>query len=219
MQFLSAARPDQWPVVALCLRREGNQSHIGISMRSNDSALEVLHLGGHNQLARDQLDESWQLGVATSLPIVRQEFIAEFCDLVATANGENIPYGFTCPSDCFNKETGELLFGETTLGLTCAAFVLAVFDSAGAQLVRYETWPTPAAEDVDFQRRIQTVFVNHPDPLIQQHGRSACEPGKSRFHPEQVAAAGSLRPLPASYEQVGPVTAKVREKLAEVRGG
>jgi hypothetical protein len=147
------------------------------------------------------------LWVTLQVPAARLRQVAAICDDIAYANAnEPLPYSFGSPKNAFDKESNKFLLGPTHTGLTCASFVLAVFEHAKLRLVKYSGWPAPNAEDARWQ---QSVL----DALTQAHSRNphrvsrehidyvSREVGASvRYRPEQVAAAAALRRhRPISY--------------------
>lgn len=198
--------------VAVGLEETGcGRHHIGIFVRKDDEPLRFVHLAWHLRLMNDAAGEAhvW------TCPNVRPErlrLVGSMCRLVWQMNAERgLPYAFSSPSDFFDRATGEARLGPTRLGLTCASFVIAIFEMGGIRLVQESTWE-PTEEDRDWQESIVEA--------LEKYGASADhieavsqELGAIRFRPPQVFCATSLYPPSAKQEDVSIICRDV-EKLA-----
>ena len=162
------------------------------------NAIRLLHLAWHFDL-RDSEPKPAYLWIDPLIPEPRARQVAALCRRVLRSNTRGIPYAFSAPNDCFDSNTAQYLLGPTRFGLTCASFVLAIFDAAGLPLVRYESWPIRPNEDAAWQRQV----------LEQLRAAGACvehvqavksEIGSVRYRPEEVAGAAGSDAIPASYE-------------------
>src|SRR3990172_8169920 len=128
---------------------EAGQQHVGILHKEEAlNEVKLAHLAWHNQLKDIQPRDSY-LWIDLPIPARRTRQVAARCRQILRANWRGIPYAFSPPNDCFDLETGGFLFGPSRAGLTCAAFVLAVFDAAGIRLAKYNTWPEQRTADLD----------------------------------------------------------------------
>jgi hypothetical protein len=125
--------------------------------------------------------------------------IASFCRRIWKQNQRNqVPYGFSQPNNFFDT-SGNLIKGPAKIGLTCASFVLAVFEAAGIPLADLATWPVPTTGDIDRQRELLDKLDNDPG-VDKEHVEAAkAEIGNTRYHPLDVAGAGTVGELPAPY--------------------
>ena len=101
--------------------------------------------------------------------------------------------------------------------MTCATFVLLVFELAAIQLLDETSWlegrdASRKAEDLLAQRRI-VAFLERTDPRHAAH--IAGELGAVRVRAEEVAAASGLAPHPVMYAAAAPEGERL---LREVRG-
>jgi len=175
--------------VGLFLDWDGSRiKHVGLLCRSTDTQdVRCIHLAWHCRLEETGSEGvSWWLNPGSAPERLVQ--VAAIGRKVLRSNGRNIPYAFSSPSECFDRLSGQYLLGPTRHGLTCASFVLAVFHTAGLQLVKYESWPTKRQEDIQFQSAIAQ--------LLEQHGADSAhvtevrkEIGTVRFRPDEVAGA------------------------------
>ena len=105
-----------------------------------------------------------------------------------------MPYSFGSPISAFDEQTKKFLIGPTNTGLTCASFVLAVFERAQLRLTHYLGWASPDAEDIQWQQSVVDNLRNTPGVSPEHMQVVEQEIGTSvRYRPEQVAGAASIR--------------------------
>jgi hypothetical protein len=205
-----------------------NQRHTGILYRVSDSdPLEYVHLAGHCRFCWERASDpncSLQQGDCWVEPAIHKSRlvqVAAICDSIANENtSDAIRTGFSSPVDVFDKKTKKFLLGPTQGGLTCASFVLAVFEHAQLPLVEYSGWPPPDEEDSRWQQSVldglrrlrskypQLVSQEHIDCVENDVGNSV------RYRPEQVAAAVALRELrPVKYRYASVLGVQVVKML------
>jgi len=189
----------RWAAVAIKAVNP-NQRHIGILHRDPSSGVLLLDLAWHHQL-RNAPPSSKYVWIAPDIPAPRLRQVAARCRQVVRANPGAIPYGFSPPNDCFDEQTGKFLLGPTRHGLTCATFVLAVFQLVGLKLIRFESWPTERPSDCEWQQAVISALESSNPPASPEHVQAIKnEVGNVRFRPEEVAAAATVSPLPAEFE-------------------
>ena len=200
--FSQQNRPlDQIAYVAIAIAEPSpDQRHTGVFYRVNPTdQIQFLHLAWHCDLRRHRPSPTYHW-INLRISPRRLKQVAAICDDIASANlATGIPYSFGSPQNCFDDRTGEFLLGPTNTGLTCASFVLAVFERAGLRLVQIANWPPPNDEDKRWQgwavRQLQQYEANSPGSVSPQHIQSVQHESRNsaRFRPEQVAAAGLKR--------------------------
>jgi len=182
-----------------------NQRHTGLlHLDSESGTLLMLDLAWDFVLCNRPPQDAFGGGFVwvdpAVLPRRRLKQVAAVCRKVWRANGRRgIPFGFNSPSNCFDEATGAFLLGPTRLGLTCAAFVLAVFHYARLPLVKYETWPRDRRGDREWQERIVSILEHRgaePDRIRALRS----DVGAVRYRPEEVAGAATVSALPAEFE-------------------
>ena len=184
--------------VAIAVVQAGQQ-HVGI-LHKEEILDEVwlAHLAWHNQLRNSQPKDAY-LWIDPPIPTRRARQVAARCRQILRANTRGIPYAFTPPNDCFSVETGNFLFGPTRVGLTCASFVLAVFDSAGIRLANYATWPQQRDGDLEWQQFI--IEQLEEDGADAEHVAFVRnEIGAVRYRPEDVAGCAASDQLPCPFK-------------------
>ena len=172
------------------------QRHIGLLHRDPESNdVMMLHLAFHHDL-RNEPAKTKYLWIDPPILAERLIHVAAWCRLVWSANQDDFPYSFSQPEECFDSENGKFLIGPTRLGLTCATFVLALFDVAGLKLVNYATWPTGRPGDREWQ---EFVVAQLPPTEVAHIEDMRSEVGSARFRPEEVAGAATVSPLPVDF--------------------
>lgn len=109
----------------------------------------------------------------------------------------------------FDEATGKSLLGPTGLGLTCASFVLAIFEFSGVRLLAYEQWPA-RPEDRAWRDHVIGLLARSPNPDWQAHAAAIRNDDRTiRYRPEEVTAGAGLYPPTASFED----TVRAAEEL------
>jgi hypothetical protein len=170
--------------------------HTGIFYRVDDTGpIEFLHLAWHCDLRLESDFSSKYCWVAPNIPKARLRQVAALCDDIVAANlPDRIPYASGPPIGAFDAHTKRFLLGPTRTGLTCASFVLAVFERAKLRLVTYSGWPSPDSIDIEFQQFVLDNLRGHPGVSTEHIDVVEREVGTSvRYRPEQVAGAAAIR--------------------------
>jgi len=170
-------------------RTRPHQLHTGVVYREKPDHIKMLHLQFHHVLMNDAVGEDYFV-VEMDFIEERLQAVSALCRRIARkyVNG-GIPYGLTPPNDVFDAVTGELLLGPTATGLTCATFVLAIFQAARLPLIDLESWPPADAFDRRWQLWIASMLRKHTRD--DAHADAVLsEVGVGRIRPEHVAAAG-----------------------------
>lgn len=206
--------------VAIAIKSVGNaQRHVGILHRVSNKSVQLLHLAWHQDLQNSPppTDYHW---VDLAINARRLKHVAARCRQVFRANPDGLPYAFSSPNDCFDNHTGAYLLGSTQLGLTCASFVLAVFRTAGIQLIDDTSWPISRDGDHEWREHILSMLEHgipslgiRPAPVEHVDAvRSGF--GSVRIRPEEVAGSGAVRQLPADFHTVEPIARYILQRLA-----
>lgn len=175
-----------------------SQRHIGILHRSTrTSEILQLHLAWHHELRNDS-PKTNSVWVDPALPPPRAKQVAAFCRKVWRQNGKRIPYAFSFPNDCFDADNGAFLLGVSCIGLTCATFILAIFQAVGLRMVDESTWRN-RDDDENWQRSIIELLREHGAP--EEHVRAVeREVGAIRIRPEDVGGAAAYEPWPVVFD-------------------
>ena len=175
--------------------------HSGLIFRPLDGDRRFLHLAWHLALLCDEQleDEVWTVQPADDADTL--ENLNDLARLVwaAHAHGE-LQYGLELANASIRTD-GTIVLGRSH-GLTCASFLMLLYENIGAPLLRLGEWSTRRdekrrSEDDAAQRRlVDALNKHHPAhaALVQQ------TVGCARFRPEEVAAASGLSDRPVGFE-------------------
>jgi len=179
-----------------------DQRHIGIVHQDGDEIL-MLDLAWHHSLRNNPASKSY-FWVKPAIHPWRLRQVASVCRKIWRANGANVPYGLSPPNDCFDEATGEFLLGPTRHGLTCATFVVAVFELSGLSLIRGETWPKDREGDREWQESIVEKLTIHG--ASREHIEAVRQGvGGIRVRPEEVASASTKSTIPVRFDEISDI--------------
>lgn len=190
---------------------DDSQRHIGILHRGSESDdVMMLELAWHHKL-RNSPPSNEYLWVDPPIPNVRARQVAAFCRKVWRQNEKRIPYAFSLPNDCFDTTTGRFIGGGNMRGLTCATFVLAVFQATGLAMVEPDSWPR-RSNDAEWQQKIiELLESTDADPAHIELVRE--ESDNVRFRPEEVAGAAAQSPWPVAFPVAHTTAEQILKRL------
>jgi hypothetical protein len=189
--------------------------HIGILCREpTDKKLRFIHLAFHEDLRLQDDKARCFLWIEAKLEDEPAAVAAAQARRVYRRYGAGgIPYGFSPYTGYFGPQ-GEIQWTAPGNGLTCATFVLAVFDSAGVRLVNGETWPTDRPEDKQFQREmIDLVRQRFSASPAHLKGMKA-DIGQIRPRVLEVAGAVAADAYPVDFASAQSLDQRLREVIA-----
>ena len=136
--------------------------------------------------------------------------VAAFCRFVGQKCAKNkIPYGFQLPSECLNSQ-GEWNLGRVGKGLTCATFVLAVFQAQRLDIAQLDDWQ-PRASDLAWKRKvIEALRARAPE---QASYLEANDLECVRYRPEEVAGAAASGKYPAGFQDAADLGNRILDVL------
>lgn len=217
---LREASPDQSHWIAVLIgESDVDQRHIGILHRTAESQASVLHLAWHCILQNDNdIPEYMSVWIPPDFPEERLQNLSAFCRRIWRKNNRGgIPYAFSRHEGAFSLATGQFLVGPSRFGLTCATFVLAVFERAGLTLLDTAEWPTDRLGDREWQESIIQKLEQRATPEHIGHLRT--EIGSVRYRPEEVAAGAALVPPPAEFETAAELGSAIVERIRQPTAG
>jgi len=199
------------------------RNHCGIVFKDKDKS-KLIHLKKHCKLELldvDDLSADRYLWIESKIHPKRQRMVTGMCRRISERHMEmKIPFGLNYHATRFNEKTGEVVLGSGEYGLTCATFVLAVYDSCGFNLLDLDSWPTrpdDAKWHKDFIRTMEysDKFGEYGvgNAHIEKMKKSvAC----ARFRPEEVAAGTMFKDneLPVSFDSVLPCSNAIASSLS-----
>ena len=181
-------------------------AHIGVRyVADDDGALRHMHLAFHHAFEDSACAPDDALWVVPGLRDEELEDVATSARLVARRHHDGrIPYAFDKRGAHFSAE-GALVLGGSA-GLTCATFVLVLFEHANLHLVDEVTWDAGrSAARIDEDERAQgelVAFLEKRDAA--QAKRVEGEVGCTRVRAEEVAGASGIPGHPISFARAEP---------------
>ena len=189
------------PTAAVAIKAVSSaQRHIGL-VYSKGENLWLLHLAWHYDLRNEFLGPTYFL-VEHKFTPPRMRQVAARCRQIAKANPRGLPFAFSYPNGCFDGETGRYLFASSQIGLTCATFVLAVFEVAGLKLLEMESWRERDDDDQWQQGVLSHLRGGLDDGKVTQSHIHDVERqvGAFRCRPEEVAGSTASETHPIQFE-------------------
>lgn len=176
--------------------------HVGI-LFIKDGQANILDLAWHHRV-RCQVADSTYHWLPSSLDSANAEVVV--LGIIASLEFSQpiIPYSPSYSGEYF--EPGTLTYRRDMPGdgLTCATFVLAVFESFGIQLVERNTWQSRTQDEFWMAEIIKLLedwgtTKNLPD-LTDHIEAIRSSPPVHRFRPEEVAASVATDAPPLDFE-------------------
>lgn len=192
-------------------------AHIGLLYLANDDGMRRhLHLAFHYRLADDPGPPDDAFWVEPYLDELELADIRASARLIARRQQEGrIPYAFQPRDACFNA-SGALQLNSSR-GLTCATFVLLVFEHASITLLDATTWEGGRSvdrtrEDDEAQAALVSILREYPEGRLQAE-LVAGEIGCTRIRAEEVAAASGMVGRPISFAGAEPQGRLIIEEI------
>lgn len=177
-----------------------NQNHLLVIFKNRKEVLEVLHLGFNEEPILEELSDSheyfWMNMASDSHNnIILKQYIYKF---IKRSMKTTINYGISSNGTTF-MPNGDIKQESIYDGLTCATFILKLFEGAGYKLFEYDTWKS-RKEDIEWQENDVFKWISllgtkeqleYQKKLLSAH----------RFKPQEVMAAigTDLKQLPLSF--------------------
>lgn len=190
-----------------------HQLHTGVVYRLNRDRVQMLHLQFHHALVNDSVGSDYFM-VECDFIEERLQAVSAVCRRIARRyeSGKSVPYGLTPPNDAIDALTGQYLLGPDDTGLTCATFVLAIFQSAELPLIDLKSWPPADQWDRRWQRWIAGMLLQHT--ADKDHANAVLdEVGAGRIRPEHVAAAAIQADYPSEKSSIDSDAERIGYKI------
>lgn len=200
-------RPDEMPnamaesiafaIAGSVITGDSRQRHVAMIYRAENSKLMLLHLGWHHQLYHEQWNGVYYWLEFCGLDRELQETFADWAVLVADASpGTPIPYSIIFrPGRNFDVD-GRFINLNDGSGLTCATFLLALFNDYDLPLIDTSSWPVSRSGDLTWVRKILRMLRRQINlnllPSWDWVEQAKRRHKLRRFRPEEVFAAAAL---------------------------
>lgn len=196
--------------------------HIGMLCRdSADKRLRFIHLAFHEDLRLEDDATKCFLWIEATLEDESANVAAAQARRVYRRySSGGVPYGFSPYTGYFGPQ-GEIRWTAPGNGLTCATFVLAVFDSAGVRLVTGDDWPTPddRSEDKQFQKEMVELVRRRPSATAAHVKGMKADIGQIRFRVLEVAGAVAADAYPATFATAEALGAQLQQLIKSGSAG
>lgn len=230
MQVLESATAGNVPRIAAVISGGEEQRHLGLLYRRGDAAMRKLHLGFHHYLCDEspELDGTSAWIGCTDLDDSEANTFATWLAKIWEKNHKRMPYGIKYwRGPHFDPVTGAYLESETGCGLTCATFVMALFEAFRHDIVDIESWPIRDS-DADFQghivralqdpRYVRTIEIESAEHQAHIKAQIECLGKAPRFRPEEVACSvGLYDGEPVTFDVAEPAGQGLVDELREAK--
>lgn len=192
-------------------------AHVGLLYHAAHPRMyRHLHLEWHFRLRSDSAPPAASFWVNPGLDEFESSDVSASARLIWERHEDGrIPYGFS-PDAHFDR-AGTLTLGESR-GLTCATFVLRVFEHANVPLVETITWDegrTAERRQEDEAAQARLVSYLRAREESRSHAELvAGEIGCTRVRAEEVAAASGMTGRPVQFLRAEPVGRQVLREVA-----
>lgn len=210
----------QWLGIGIALTGP-EQVHVGLLYRVDGGTPFFRHLAFHRQLRNDSavaFAGEYSLHWAEcSLDVDNRAVMAAYVAAVEQ-NPADIPFGFDSSGSAFDPETGAFYEPPIGKGLTCATYVLGMFEARGFHLLNTDGWPE-RAEDIEWQERIIGIVENYCAgrglDCAEHIAAMRADVGAKRYRPEEVAAGMLSSPTPVNFPTARELADQILVDLGE----
>jgi hypothetical protein len=204
-----------YPHVAVAVTTDGK--HVGILYRPDDNEPNLLHLAWHHDL-RDArgLPANYAWSACRGFDEDEGRDLASWLRKIYQANLRRIPYGFNYwPGACF-EEDGTFRPSREGHGLTCATFVMALFEAKRYLIMDTASW-VARAEDAGFFTELYENLKDAPGITAEHLDAQAGAIGAAvRFRPLEVAASAAVyENEPVTFDEAVPVAERFLQNLSD----
>ncbi|MDN7905219.1 hypothetical protein QZM18_13970 [Burkholderia diffusa] len=212
-QQSQANPPSEFPHLAVAVKHDG--THVGLLYRVTEAPPKFLHLGWHHELYDDDtIRNGYAWAACSGFDDHEGRDMASWLRKIYQANIGRIPYGFNYwPGACFDED-GLFTPSREGLGLTCATFVMALFEAQSYPIANVASWKARADDQEWFKKVVHELRTHsnasaeHIQAQIDGMGRAV------RFRPlEVVACASSYEEDSIGFEQAVSLAAEFVEDL------
>jgi hypothetical protein len=195
-----------------------NQRHIGIVYRLRNARPRIVHLAWHYQLLDEECSkQDGYIWSESYLDDVNKQLIARFVADVGANCASVIPYGVRSERTVFDQNA-QFVSQPVGYGMTCATFVLRIFEQLGYPLLQESTWPL-RTEDAHWLYKVVIPALRDPTAKVDPGHVNAMENSAQspRFRPEEVAAAVPSEQAPLGFDQAAALARELIDLIKDCR--
>ena len=179
---------------------------------------KVAHLAFHLMLRFDTPSDVMRHGelawVQCGLDEINRSVLAAAIARSAVDGQLPVPYSPHYEGVYLEKGTLRYERGAPGEGLTCATYMLEVFDALGFELVLRDTWPVREQEDREWVEWIISELEKNAHCTPEHIQAIRDHPIGVRFRPEEVAGAVASERPPLDFKTAVEAGADLRRQLA-----
>ena len=182
------------PLVGLAIKRGPHYVHVGFLYRNEGDVVHLSHLPWHYHFrGRDITDPSYFWLEPQFNEMVREQIAAFLLHVAEENESGEIPYSYLNRGKSIN-ESGKYVTSGVGSGLTCATYILAIFEALEISLIDLQTWPVGRAGDAEWAQGILALLAEAQPPATAEHiaAQQAELPNVVRYRPEEVGAAFTM---------------------------
>lgn len=203
--------------IGIAITGDINQRHVGLLFRTDkNNEPKLLHLAFHQRLwcsTSSQYASEYYWLHCSGFSDDEQLQLAVWFEKVFFINGNRIPYGLAYSSVSHFEQNGAFIQSDRNCGLTCATFIMALFEDFGFPIIDIDSWVSRDGDAawhdhiLDEMKKDQT---RHPDLYSDAHINDQISNigVAARFRPEEVAASANIL-------KDDPVTLQIAEPLGK----
>jgi hypothetical protein len=200
-------------------RSADRQHHLALIYQSVDDSIRLSHLLTHKRFhGADAWDGRYFWSTVRGIDQLNRKILAARLHALSISP-QDMSYGFASEGcKLVVTEGGAMVYvsEQEGKGLTCATFVLLVFESFGFNLIEREQWPA-RDEDREWQESILGDLKRHGLMTEGELSSLALDVGSIRYKPIEVQAASDLEPIPISFDHATEEAARILNEVAALR--
>jgi hypothetical protein len=200
--------------VGIAIRTIGQtrQVHIGLLYKVGSAATLNLNLREHLDLRNEPPTDNY-CWIQIDLDEINRRLLASLCALIA-AKSKHVPYGFTY-NGLYFTQGGDYLPRDIGHGLTCATFVMALFETYSIPVLMTNQWLPADLQDQGWQASmVREISMRRGEFMASAIERFV---GHPRYKPEHVAAGAVDRGRPLGLSEATKMGKRILRDLAKLR--
>ena len=178
-----------------------NRRHVGLLIQVEGEGVRLCHLARHKHL-RDDRNVSGYSWLQSPLSREERRNVLFFVDGIMRVNkNEGIPYAPGYSGAYFDARTYRYFRNIAGDGLTCATFIIAIFEHLKLPLLQCDTWEFRDGDAVIMQGIISDIESGSQHVAgIEDHITAIrSQPADVRYRPEEVAAGVASTDAPLDF--------------------
>lgn len=200
-------------------RSAAEDLHNKLLINFNNNKYE-LHLAFHHMLVYGELiDVEKYIWDFPNFPESRLKALAARCiNIINNIDGQNIPYALEYHGIRKFNEQGlyTSYIDGAEYGMTCATFILTVFESVGLEILDWKNWPSRNEDKEWFDRLIRLLNIHKVKhgTVSQEHIYNVTkEKDCVKIRPEEIFSVCYCNEYPMNYDCSSIIGSGVRDYL------